>query len=158
MDVWCTKRSLPPSSGLMKPYPFESLNHFTVPVAMKTPPSPSRERVVGGVSRPVTRSVEPLTLPHARSTGSELEAELDRGEDCGDGPEKDVEVDRSRPLVARAHQPGPGRPLVEIRGSHESRALHHAFLSAPRRNPGSYVSVRGCPLALRRVPAWLATR
>ena len=30
----CTKRSLPPSSGVMNPYPFASLNHFTVPVAI----------------------------------------------------------------------------------------------------------------------------
>src|SRR5436309_2407952 len=29
------KRSLPPSSGVMNPYPFESLNHFTIPVAIE---------------------------------------------------------------------------------------------------------------------------
>src|SRR4051795_865393 len=34
MPEWWTKRSLPPSSGVMKPKPFSSLNHFTVPVAM----------------------------------------------------------------------------------------------------------------------------
>src|SRR4051812_42564178 len=34
MPVWWTKRSLPPSSGVMKPKPLSSLNHFTVPVAM----------------------------------------------------------------------------------------------------------------------------
>src|SRR3954452_3141867 len=34
MPVWWTKRSLPPSSGVTKPKPFSSLNHFTVPVAM----------------------------------------------------------------------------------------------------------------------------
>src|SRR5439155_11037332 len=34
MPLWCTKRSLPPSSAVMKPYRFSSLNHFTVPVAM----------------------------------------------------------------------------------------------------------------------------
>src|SRR5438093_13553075 len=28
-------RSFPPSSGVMNPYPFESLNHLTVPVAIK---------------------------------------------------------------------------------------------------------------------------
>src|ERR671936_1982524 len=37
IPVWWTKRSLPPSSGVMKPKPFESLNHFTVPVAMLFP-------------------------------------------------------------------------------------------------------------------------
>src|SRR3954447_23904087 len=34
MALWWTKRSLPPSSGVMKPKPFSSLNHLTVPVAM----------------------------------------------------------------------------------------------------------------------------
>src|SRR5215208_7139674 len=34
MPVWCTKMSPSPSSGVMKPYPFSSLNHFTVPWAM----------------------------------------------------------------------------------------------------------------------------
>src|SRR3954447_26178114 len=29
---WCTKQSLPPSSGVMKPKPLVSLNHFTFPV------------------------------------------------------------------------------------------------------------------------------
>src|SRR3990170_7259714 len=30
----CAKRSSPPSVGVMKPKPLESLNHFTVPVAI----------------------------------------------------------------------------------------------------------------------------
>src|SRR3954451_19124300 len=34
IPVWWTKRSFPPSSGVMKPKPFSSLNHFTVPVAI----------------------------------------------------------------------------------------------------------------------------
>src|SRR5829696_8799834 len=34
MPEWCTNRSLLWSSGVMKPKPFSSLNHFTVPVAM----------------------------------------------------------------------------------------------------------------------------
>src|SRR4051812_27012752 len=34
MPVWWTKRSFPPSSGVMNPKPFSSLNHFTVPVAI----------------------------------------------------------------------------------------------------------------------------
>src|SRR5581483_8291479 len=38
MPVWWTNRSFDPSSGVMKPYPFSSLNHFTVPVAMNSPP------------------------------------------------------------------------------------------------------------------------
>src|SRR5262249_11609223 len=35
MLLWCTNRSFEPSSGLMKPYPLLSLNHLTVPFAMK---------------------------------------------------------------------------------------------------------------------------
>src|SRR5690606_5083663 len=31
MAVWCTKQSFAPPSGVMKPKPFSSLNHFTVP-------------------------------------------------------------------------------------------------------------------------------
>src|SRR2546430_10718877 len=32
--VWCANRSSPPSLGVMKPKPLESLNHLTVPVAI----------------------------------------------------------------------------------------------------------------------------
>src|SRR5438874_13331596 len=35
IDVWWTNKSLPSSSGEMNPYPLESLNHLTVPVAIK---------------------------------------------------------------------------------------------------------------------------
>src|ERR687887_2075425 len=38
MPVWCTKRSFEPSSGVMKPKPFSSLNHLTVPVGIALPP------------------------------------------------------------------------------------------------------------------------
>ena len=34
ISVWCTNRSSPPSSGVMKPKPFDELNHLTVPVDM----------------------------------------------------------------------------------------------------------------------------
>src|SRR5581483_8574000 len=34
--IW-TNASLPPSSGWMNPKPFVALNHFTVPVGMRTP-------------------------------------------------------------------------------------------------------------------------
>src|SRR5947207_7049649 len=32
--LWWTNRSFEPSSGVMKPNPFSSLNHFTVPLGM----------------------------------------------------------------------------------------------------------------------------
>src|SRR5919197_508157 len=38
MPVKCTNRSLPPSSGVMKPKPLSSLNHLTVPVAIGVSP------------------------------------------------------------------------------------------------------------------------
>src|SRR5438552_18946133 len=37
IELWWANRSLPPSSGVMKPKPLESLNHFTVPVGMSFP-------------------------------------------------------------------------------------------------------------------------
>ena len=43
LEKW-TKRSLPPSSGSMKPNPLASLNHFTVPVATLAPPDHERWR------------------------------------------------------------------------------------------------------------------
>src|SRR6185503_11148579 len=44
MFVWCTKRSFPPSSGVMNPYPFASLTHFTVPVAINSTSLTTHER------------------------------------------------------------------------------------------------------------------
>jgi hypothetical protein len=35
----CANRSSPPSSGVMNPKPFASLNHLTVPVAIELLPS-----------------------------------------------------------------------------------------------------------------------
>src|ERR671924_665898 len=37
MPVKCTKRSRPPSSGVMNPKPLSSLNHLTVPVPTDEP-------------------------------------------------------------------------------------------------------------------------
>src|SRR5688572_33445889 len=34
MEEKCAKRSSPPPSGVIKPKPFESLNHLTVPIAI----------------------------------------------------------------------------------------------------------------------------
>src|ERR687884_117587 len=42
IDEWWTNTSFPPSAGVMNPYPFASLNHFTVPVAIQTPPPPRK--------------------------------------------------------------------------------------------------------------------
>src|SRR5216683_3084644 len=40
----CAKRSSPPPSGVMKPKPFASLNHLTVPVAMFT--NPQNQKII----------------------------------------------------------------------------------------------------------------
>src|SRR5919204_3202458 len=61
-------RSLPPSSGVMKPYPLASLNHLTVPVAMTHLPHHVHERAGKALSASRTRpSNDSLTQPaHAR--------------------------------------------------------------------------------------------
>src|SRR5215212_7853410 len=59
MPEKCAKRSLPPSSGVMNPKPFASLNHLTVPVAIcqfpfSDPDMPSRKRVSEDQGRELT--------------------------------------------------------------------------------------------------------
>src|SRR5215213_6081559 len=66
MPVWCTNRSLPWSSGVMKPKPFSSLNHFTVPVAIGVP---SRE-VCAGEAREVRRATTTRRWHCLRRAGS----------------------------------------------------------------------------------------
>src|SRR2546422_10396029 len=44
MPPWWTKRSFPPSSGVMKPYPLSSLNHLTIPVANALTSLPHHEQ------------------------------------------------------------------------------------------------------------------
>src|ERR1700754_5035837 len=56
MPVWCTNRSLPWSSGVMKPKPLSSLNHLTVPVAMQSLPGVLCGRYVGGAVRQLLRN------------------------------------------------------------------------------------------------------
>src|SRR3954447_14632502 len=63
MPVWCTKRSLPPSSGVMKPKPLSSLNHLTMPVAMmlKEPSTGSLRAARGGLPRQRLRALALLS-------------------------------------------------------------------------------------------------
>src|SRR3954466_777919 len=51
MPEWWTKRSLPGSSGVMKPKPLSSLNHLTVPVAILIPSWDLRAAIAGGAGR-----------------------------------------------------------------------------------------------------------
>src|SRR5215210_7380113 len=50
----CTNASFPPSSGVMKPKPFSSLNHLTTPVAIQhlLTAGPMREEVLLGTAFP----------------------------------------------------------------------------------------------------------
>src|SRR5581483_1255849 len=45
---WWTNTSLPPWAGVMNPYPFASLNHFTVPVAIQNHSPGEGDRPAGG--------------------------------------------------------------------------------------------------------------
>src|SRR6195256_864077 len=56
MDEKCTKRSLLPSSGVMKPKPLASLNHFTVPVLMSVSLISIRRRAQSEESQPCGKS------------------------------------------------------------------------------------------------------
>src|SRR6187402_3172653 len=58
ISVWWTKRSLPGSSGVTKPKPLSSLNHFTVPVAMGT----SHVGVPAYAEVPFEQRLRPLAL------------------------------------------------------------------------------------------------
>ena len=49
--LWWTKTSLPPASGVINPYPFASLNHLTIPVAMKNTSPARRERAAEAQKR-----------------------------------------------------------------------------------------------------------
>ena len=57
----CANRSSPPSSGVMNPKPFASLNHLTVPVAIPTSPvtqshEPSKSPTTAECSRPSSQA------------------------------------------------------------------------------------------------------
>src|SRR5687767_6016220 len=65
MLLKCTNRSLDPSSGVMNPYPLSLENHFTVPVAIETPPSHTHEPGKEGLSQTEHRA---LDVPRNRST------------------------------------------------------------------------------------------
>src|SRR5579864_5996952 len=80
MPVWWTNRSFDPSSGVMKPYPFSSLNHFTVPVANEftspalppgTPAPPARVHELGpGTAH--SRTLKLLFVPEAGSNATHV--------------------------------------------------------------------------------------
>src|SRR5579864_1299170 len=59
MSDWCTKTSLEPSSGAMKPNPFVALNHLTVPTAIVVI-SFCDPHAIGEVSNPVAHVTGPL--------------------------------------------------------------------------------------------------
>src|SRR5258706_15857133 len=67
----CANKSSPPSSGVMNPKPFASLNHLTIPVAIHflcvdVPISPLRHESVRGTPPHVAN--RPGVVPRGRST------------------------------------------------------------------------------------------
>src|SRR5471030_1765996 len=58
----CANKSSPPSSGVMKPKPLESLNHLTVPVAIKR----------NHTSHKSKKLLAPSSTPHFLSTSTFL--------------------------------------------------------------------------------------
>src|SRR4051812_26340206 len=73
MDEKCTKRSLLPSSGVMKPKPLASLNHFTVPVLMFFSLKVNERREACGRSRKKNQRVSTARTATARPDVSPLE-------------------------------------------------------------------------------------
>src|SRR5881227_767952 len=71
LEKWM-KRSAPPSSGAMKPNPFEAENHLTVPVAMKLSWSTSLERRRSRTHGPTRTSTSPTAGLTPESVDEEL--------------------------------------------------------------------------------------
>src|SRR5688500_9968940 len=72
MLLWWANRSLPPSSGVMNPKPFSSLNHLTVPLGIVCPgPSvlggaaPSHATGTTGRAGPDADNTNPAAAPDA---------------------------------------------------------------------------------------------
>src|SRR3954469_568512 len=138
-EKW-TKRSRSPSSGVMKPKPFSSLNHFTVPVAMShLPPSST---VVPGKNVPSNASQKDsargaffahLAALEAGLSGAVREERVDRflqvlGVEERGGDVADATVGRARSLVHRdAHEALGGR-VRERRSRGQLRGELHRLL------------------------------
>src|SRR5206468_10254711 len=81
MAEWWTKRSFPPSSGVMKPKPLSLLNHFTVPLARIVPPfqhvgaAPESDDSGGRFRR---RAARPQELLHEGQHGRTYDVVLQR--------------------------------------------------------------------------------
>src|SRR3954470_14995195 len=162
MPVWWTNRSLPLSSGVMKPKPLSSLNHFTVPVAISFPPACvncGRGRrlaaTTAGAEHCLCRAgcpaLTPPTLPGAARRGSlgsvprmRLE-ELDRV--AGGIVDEDlIAADTLDDLTAKA---GPGRPqTLDVAGE-----IGHL-----ERDPVPPARLRPAPVGERLAATALATR
>ncbi|CAN0623053.1 protein of unknown function [Burkholderia multivorans] len=63
----CANRSSPPSSGVMKPKPFASLNHLTIPVAIPTSPVTQSLLTTSTLEKLNDRKMQP-SPPHKLTT------------------------------------------------------------------------------------------
>src|SRR5229473_2758336 len=118
MAVWWTNTSLPPPSGVMKPNPFESLNHFTLPVAIRA--SFACKRQVAA-SLPVQQFAGCIAIVGSRQPK--------HGDQIGTGREQ-YPADRyagARARVARFRSPAGGPDGDDVAGEFGGRALERAF-------------------------------
>src|SRR5258708_8578791 len=119
--VWWQNTSSPPPSCVMKPKPFVSLNHFTVPVAIRRHPSSKR---VGGNGRVRRRG----SRPRARAFSYGLPRRLSRRRRSR--PAKQVPSDaRAGHFAERSDEHLP--PLGSVGRPDDAVALHP--LDHPRR-------------------------
>src|SRR5713226_10515023 len=95
MPLKGTNRSFVPPSGVMKPYPFSLLNHFTVPVAMLLPPFTANYHRPKRLLR-CLRRVSQIVRKHCdqvrRVPGFDEKSPAHRGgaEICVDNPESEA--------------------------------------------------------------------
>src|SRR5688500_6146630 len=129
MLLWCTKRSFSPPSGAMKPKPFESLNHFTVPVAIKNTSLTTHERVKEGDGPPKRALVVTHTVAAFSGTASRRLSRHPSG--C----ESFIEVPSDRPRsvgCVRDHRAGDAAARVVRRPEVDSCIAAHQHHSVRR--------------------------
>src|SRR5208283_4406246 len=127
-------RSSPPPSGVMKPKPFASLNHLTVPVGMFS--SPNNQEKKSGHTRPMFRSQGQEStalrqLPTSR-TGRALVLEIKHNPEYTRGrPEGQTAVQGENSAAQFAsHQPCPRAQRPQFGARDVPRQGHHAAVGA----------------------------
>src|SRR5215216_3420139 len=136
MPEWWTNRSRLPSSGVMKPKPLSSLNHFTVPVAILSRSSDVPGAAFGGG---VPTYPTPARLSPGRSPA--LMAGMTRSDEQRRGPDGDAQRPgrvAARALGARRRVTGRGG----VRTAARALAAAAAFLALAGTGAAAQPSVR----------------